>query len=413
VARRNAVLFLVYSAGFHIGLLGMLDVLVNFYFVSLGYQPDTIGLLQSLPRLAGFITSLPIGLLTNRIGTRRMLIISTIGCALALILQLVPVLPMLVLSRFLFGLCYGAQQIATSPQMIGMVEPGDRTRFFALHNGISMATMGIGSFMGGVVPGWIVGLSGSFVPAEWVSSATTPYAYGAATAVAAFMGLLCVLPLLWLPDVRPAEHEAAREKRSAAGGGIPWRLLVWLSVPMITFGFTGGLTFPFFNLFWRTQFGLPDQNVGAILSIGWIGMGIIPLFGSALEKRFGRAGGLGVTLTVATVAFFGLGLLPALPISIAFFVLAISFRNTMQPLFQPLVLDTLPPHLHNVISSVNMVMWNVGWFAATAMAGVLQTRLGFGVMMHIVAVGVAITAVLVVAIFRRRELELKQSFAGG
>lgn len=94
---------------FHIGLLGMLDVLVNFYFASLGHGQETIGLLQSLPRLAGFLTSIPLGLLANRIGGRRVMILASVGCAVALWLQLFATLPMLGVSRFLFGLFYGAQ----------------------------------------------------------------------------------------------------------------------------------------------------------------------------------------------------------------------------------------------------------------------------------------------------------------
>jgi predicted MFS family arabinose efflux permease len=317
---------------------------------------------------------------------------------------------MLVLSRFLFGLCYGAHQIAVNPQMVALVQPHERTRFFALHNGISMAGMALGSFIGGYAPAIVVGLAGGLAPDAWTASATTPFAYGGAILAASVMGLLSILPLLGLPEARP---ETDTPRGTGMRLGIPWRLLVWLSLPMITFGFTGGLTFPFFNLFWRTQFGLPDNEVGVILSIGWVGMALVPLFGSALERRFGRAGGLGVTLGLAAVAFLGLGLLPALPVSIGLFVLAISLRNTMQPLYQPLVQEALPPDMRNMISSMNMVLWNIGWFAATAAGGFMQRSLGFGVMMHIVAIGVAITAVLTVGIFRRREQALKEQFAGG
>jgi len=408
VRRRPALLFLIYSAIFHIGLLGMLDVLVNFYFVSLGHSPETIGLLQALPRLAGFITSVPIGLLANRIGTRRLLILATIGAALALWLQLIPILPMLAISRFLFGLCYGAQQIATSPQMVSLVDPKERTGFFAAHNGISMGAMAFGSIVGGYMPAWIVSLSSGIVSPEWTASVTTPFAYGAAIFAAGALGMLSAVPLFLTRESAPSDATAPDiPKRTWNAVGIPWARMVFLSIPMLTFGFTGGLTFPFFNLFWRTQFDLPDQTVGQILSIGWIGMALIPLAGSTLERRFGRAGSLGITLIIASAAFFGLGMLPALPISVAMFALAISFRNTMQPLFQPLVLETLPPELHNVISSVNMVLWNIGWFGSTAMGGFLLANFGFGVMMNIVTVGLVITAALVVIIFRQRERALK------
>jgi MFS family permease len=182
----------------------------------------------------------------------------------------------------------------------------------------------------------------------------------------------------------------------------PWGYLLVIMLPMLFFGFTGGLTFPFYNLFFRERFGSSDQLVGTILSIGWLGMALIPLANPWWEKRFGRANALGLTMIIAAVAFMGLAVAPTLPLSVTAFTIAISFRNVMQPLFQPLVLDHLPVQLHNTASGMGMVLWSVGWFAATAISGFLQKAVGFGVIMQIVAVGVLFTGVLVVLIFRNR-----------
>ncbi len=46
--RRGTLWFLLYGAIFHIGLFGIADVILNFYFVSLGYDTQTISALQSL-----------------------------------------------------------------------------------------------------------------------------------------------------------------------------------------------------------------------------------------------------------------------------------------------------------------------------------------------------------------------------
>jgi MFS family permease len=408
--QRNTTKFLLYSVIFNIGLLGLLDVVLNFYFVSLGNNSETIGLLQSLPRLAGFLTSVPIGLLTNRIGTRRVIIISSIGCALALWVQLIPALPMLALSRFLYGLAYGAQQIANAPLMVELTDPKERTQFFALHNFLTMVAMAFGSMIGGHLPEWIVNLTRSFAPPEWTTSATTPYAYGAAIFLAGVIGILSALPLLQLRGTlsRSAEANTHRQARHVAaplpsnGMKIPWRLLGLAALPMLTFGFSGGLTFPFYNLFWRQEYGLPDYAVGTILSIGWIGMAILPLFNTRIEQRFGRINGLRLSMMVGAVAFAMLALQPALAISVAVFVVAISCRNMMNPLFQPLLLETLPPNLSNLASSMSMVMWNIGWFGATAMGGFVAERYGFGVIMLVVAITVLMTGFAIPLLFHQR-----------
>lgn len=391
---------------FCIGMLGLLDVLVNFYFASLGNNPETIGLLQSLPRLSGFLTSVPLGFLTNRIGTRRMLIFSTIGCVLAIWLQLIPVLPMLAISRFLFGLTYGAQQIAIAPRIVEMIESRQRTRFFALHNLLTMGAMAFGSFIGGYLPGWLTTATQTLVPAQWTASATTPYAYGIAIFVAGLISLIGIIPML---DLRartvktdtPPRTPFTAASFSASVAKMPWLMLALAALPMLTFGFSGGLTFPFYNLFWREQFGLADQSVGTILSIGWIGMAAIPLINSTLEARFGRTGTLRLMMILSAIAFLVLGLLPALLISVGAFIIAISGRNTMNPLFQPLVLESLPPSLSNIASSMMMVMWNIGWFAATAMGGFIVERFGYGMVMMLAALSVLLTGFSIPMIFRQ------------
>ncbi len=133
--RRGTLWFLLYGSIFHIGLFGIADVILNFYFVSLGYDTQTISALQSLSRLAGFVTSLPISLIANRIGSRRTIALANYGILIAMLLPILgPQLAMVAFSRFLLGFVYGAQQIASAPLMMTLVPKDERTRFFAYNN---------------------------------------------------------------------------------------------------------------------------------------------------------------------------------------------------------------------------------------------------------------------------------------
>ena len=395
---RQVTLYLVHSALLYIGLIGISDALLNFYFISLGYGSETIGVLQALPRVGGFLTSVPVGLLADRIGTRRVTILSTGGVLVTyLLVVLYPNLWMLGLSRFLLGLFYGAGQIAAAPLLISLSARAFETHVFAYLNVVSMGATSIGSVIGGYLPLLAVGLFPAAAEVDGRLAEQTPFAYRTALVVACIMIALSILPLLKLMDLDTAygRHQQTRLR------GIPWRRLTWLSLPLLLFGFTGGLTFPFYNLFFRMMFDVPDKTVGTILSLGWLGMALVPLMNPWWDRRFGRAWALLVTMSVAAGAFFGLSIAPTLASSVAFYVLAISFRNVMQPLYQPLIMDTLPLALRNIASSMGMVLWNIGWFSATAMSGVWQATYGFGVIMRLVAVCVFLTGASVVLIFRR------------
>ena len=401
---RQSILFMVYATLLHVGILGMNDVLLNFYFVSLGHGEETIGLLQSLPRLAGFLTSIPVGLLASRFGARRIIVISTIGCSLSFFtLVLFPSLPGLGFSRFMLGLLYGAQQIALSPLMFVLVKPEMHTRFFASHNVVSMIGMAIGSLIGGILPSVMISLFGA---AAGVDDPHAPFAYGTSLLVAGAVGLASVWPLVKMDSTIDTVKKVTLPQTRPIR--IPWLRLSMLSLPLLTFGFSGGLTFPFYNLFFRVQFNQPDYAVGTILSLGWLGMAFVPLLNPLWENRFGRVWALGITLTIAAIAFLGLGLAQGLFIAIVFYVVGASFRNVMQPIFQPLVMRHVLPEQHNIVSSLNMVLWNIGWFTATAMSGFLQKEYGFGLIMQLVAISVLFTAMSVVLIFRNRTTQFEQ-----
>jgi MFS family permease len=393
---------MLHSGIYHFGLMGIPDVLLNFYFVSLGYSPEVIGLLQSLPRIGGLLTGLPIGLYANRIGARRIIALSTVGVAASLlVLALFPSLLMLGISRFWLGAFYGAGQIANAPFMTTLASEGQQTRLYAWHNIISLSMAALGAFVGGYLPGVIVALfptavAGADFPAQ------TPFAYGAGLVLAALITFASLLPLLPIRDhdlpIPPTPRRTPIAMRA-----LPWARMVWLGVPLLLFGFSGGLTFPFYNLFFRESFALDDAAVGAILGIGWMGMGLLPMLNPFWERHFGRVRALGITLTIAAVAFFVLSIAPSLALAVVAYAVAISTRNTMQPLFQPHLMEILPEHERAVTNSVGFVQWNIGWFLATSMSGFWQTQYGFDFIMQLVAVSVFITALTILYIFRRKQ----------
>jgi predicted MFS family arabinose efflux permease len=84
------------------------------------------------------------------------------------------------------------------------------------------------------------------------------------------------------------------------------------------------------------------------------------------------------------------------------YIVAVSFRNVMQPMFQPLLMNSLTQDQHAMASSMSNVLWNLGWFTATAISGTWQATQGYGFIMNVVAVGVLICGASVVLIFRHR-----------
>ena len=379
---RRVLLFLCHSLLFHIALLGIADILLNFYLVSIGYDTATISLLQSLPRLSGFLIGLPIGLVANRVGNRRLILLSTAGLALAVMTTaLTQSLPIIAISRFVWGACFGANQVVKPPFMVTLTDRSEHTAQFSYHNLVAMLAVAIGSVAGGLLP-TMASQTFNIIGTAALAPEEMPLAYRASIISAAVLLLLSNLPILALAD-----RQAGGDGRAGIIGWrrAPWRPILWLTLPLFVFGLSGGLTFPFFNIIFRELFGIADSAVGGVIGLGWLAMGLTPLLNPVWEARLGRAGALTALMLVSAFAFVGLSLAQGLALAVLFYALAIGLRNTMQPLFQPLLMDSLSPPLHNIASSVGLVMWNIGWFISTFSFGALQAAVGTRNIMLLVA----------------------------
>ena len=389
----QVLLFLCHSLLFHIALLGIADILLNFYLVSIGYDTATISLLQSLPRLSGFLFGLPIGLVANRIGNRRLIVLSTVGIALSVAATaLTQSLLVIAFSRFFWGACFGANQVVKSPYMVTLTPRGEHTAQFSWHNLVSMFSVAAGSALGGALP---IVMSGalSIAAAGALRPEEMPLAYRASILSAALVLLLSAAPLLLL-NRRPASGQMQRGIRGF-GRSVPWRRVLRLAFPLFIFGISGGWTFPFFNLIFRDLFGISDSAIGGVIGLGWLFMGLLPLLNPVWEARLGRAGALTGLMLASAVAFVGFSLSQALWIAVVFYVMAIGVRNTMQPLFQPLLMDSLEQEYHNIASSMGLAMWNMGWFVSALTFGWLQAAVGIRVILLLVAAFVVLNGLTI------------------
>ncbi len=389
----QVLLFLCHSLLFHIALLGIADILLNFYLVSIGYDTATISLLQSLPRLSGFLIGLPIGLVANRVGNRRLIVLSTAGIALSVAATaLTQSLLVIALSRFFWGACFGANQVVKSPFMVTLTQRSEHTAQFSWHNLVSMFSVAAGSALGGALP-IVMSQSLSIAAVGALRPEQMPLAYRASILCAAFVLLLSAMPLLLL---KPGPEDNKRKSAILGfGRSVPWRRLLRLAFPLFVFGISGGWTFPFFNLIFRDLFGISDSAVGGVIGLGWLFMGLLPLLNPYWEGRLGRAGALTALMLASAVAFVGFSLSQALWIAVVFYVMAIGIRNTMQPLFQPLLMASLDAEYHNIASSMGLALWNMGWFVSALTFGWLQAAVGVRVIMLLVAAFVVLNGLAI------------------
>lgn len=395
------IYFMLYNLIFNFGLYGVTDVVLNFYFVSLGVAPETIGILQTLTRVGGIMAGIPAGMLADRFGARQVTIVAMIVAALSYIpLLAAPTIPTLVVSRVLLGLSFTSALIAATPLLVSLVEPRHRTHALSYYQIVSLAGTSLGTLAGGFLPAALIRIFPSPVPFDG-PAAQSPAAYGLTLASGGFLLLVSILPLLPMTGLRRSgSHEPSAGAKALPR--TPWLMLAYLTFPWLLFGVSAGLSFPFYNLFFRQRFEAADTVVGSILSAGWLAMGLVGLGAPWLEKRLGRLKAILVTSAIAAVTFLALGAAATLPVGVLAYVLAASMRNLFALFFTQVILDAFGPRLYSLSSGFGSLVWNVGYFSSGAISGVWAASFGFGFLMNLVAVLVLVTAAVTWLMFARR-----------
>ncbi|NTU78713.1 MAG: MFS transporter [Chloroflexales bacterium] len=361
------------------------DLLFNFYLASLGYAADTAGLLSTVGRSAGMLLGIPIGLLIDRLGSQRSLVIGLVFfCASWLLMLQARELWALIGAQFLVGASYILAATAITPLLASVTSDEDRASVFGLNASATLIVGLLGSVVGGLLPTAAADMIG-------VGPQDTA-AYRLALAVVIGLGMAAMLPVL---GAFPAVEDGRRTGPSVAlDQRLPFRRLVRFALAGLLLGVGGGAILPFQNLFFRNVYGLSDASVGVVLALVSLGMGLGALIGAPVTRRTGLRRGAALLRLVAGVGVL-LMLVPALAPAIVGFFLRGLFVAASFPMNDALVMRYTPPQQRGMATSLMSVLWSGGWAAAAVVSGVVQLRWGFAPIIVAVALSYALSALAI------------------
>jgi len=270
---------------------GSIVPVVPLYAQAFGVTEALIGLAIAVYGLARFTSSPPAGWLADRFGRRWSLFLGGMLTALGnLICALAPTYGVFLLGRFVSG--SGAAMVLTAGQIVlaDITEPATRGRTMAIYQTVFFFGVGFGP-----IPGGLLAQYGGLAMPFWVY---------------AVVGTLVAFLALWrLPETRPADTSAAREREFVFGQQLlrvlRHRPLVLIS--LVTFGNffarTGAL-FTLVPLRAEREIGLNPSQIGFGLAAVSVVSLLMAYPAGVLVDTFGRK----VVIAPATL-FSGLGLI--------------------------------------------------------------------------------------------------------
>jgi MFS family permease len=346
---------------------GVHGVLFNLYLVEAGHETAFVGRVLAMTGAGIALGALPAGLLAERWGRRRCLIAGLAMEGAGLVLRSwVAGRDAIAAFSFLGGAGQSLYQIAALPFLTEHSGPSERTHLFSFTFAAALLAGVAGSVAGGALPAVLVGFPDAIRPG-------TLGAYRIALVGAGLCAVVAGAPLARLRGLR--EASAARERESQpAGSG---RMLVPIAFNFLLVGCGAGLVVPFMNLYFRDRFGSSSVEIGAYFSIASLAAAAAALAGPAVARRFGTLR-TAVACELLSLPFLvTMGAERSLSVAVAAFWLRATLMQAGTPLLQTFVMEALPPGMRARSSSVNNLLWNLGWAASAGSAGLLIQRWGY------------------------------------
>lgn len=355
----------------------------NFFILERGFSREFLGLVNAAPSFAALVLGLPLGLLSDRIGRKRAMLLGVSVYIFAIAVEVTVVNSHLILAAaFLGGAANTLYFLSQAPFMMKVSTPENRTLLFSLNFGLVTLSGAVGNLFAGQLPALFGDLLG--VQAD---SAT---AYQAVLLSAAFLTSLTLIPLAMIrePETKldmvsiPHLPSSSGFSAKATGGSLirtlTRKITVKLSLPNLLFGFGAAILIPYMNVFFREQFTISDQVLGALFSLSSLLVGVGSLVGPQMAESLNskiRA----VVITQGLSLFFLLviGFSPYLWLAAIGFLLRNALMNMAVPLYSAFAMEQVAEREQGTVNSIKELAWQVGWAFGPYISGVVQESYGF------------------------------------
>ncbi len=221
-------------------------VLFSLYALNLGADPFAVGILSGSSSALPLLLSWQVGRLSDRFGSRLLLMIGSVGGALGMLLPYaLPGLPTLYLAAVMNGLLFACCSVSLQ-NLVGLLSsPADRARNFSNFSLMASAA----NFLGPLIAGFSIDLSGYGIASLYIMALAL-----AAIAILAIRGNL-------LPGGSGEASPQGSVRDLLTDSGL-WRVMATSSLVV-----TGVVLFQFYMPIYGHNIGLSASVIGVVLAI--------------------------------------------------------------------------------------------------------------------------------------------------
>jgi len=331
---------------------GLIAIVLGLYLAAVGLSDTQIGLVLSLTLLGDALVSLPITLVADRIGRRRMLLMGAgLMIFAGVVFALTNNITLLIVTAIIGTISPSGNEVgpflaieqAALPQT---TTDQRRTQVFAWYSLLGSVATGLGSLVGGIVAQVLQ------------NTGQTPLnSYRAVIVGYALLGV--VLALLFTRLTPAVEIPTSKEPvtfQSLYGLKRSRKIVYQLSLLFMLDAFAGGLVVQSLVALWFSRrFGVDPAVIGAIYLGANLFAGLSALAAARVAARFGLVNTMVFTHVPSNILLILVPLMPTLPLAILMLLARFSISQMDVPTRQSYTVAVVDPEERSAANGVTNV----------------------------------------------------------
>lgn len=351
------VRWLIYLLSFSNVGTGYYWVATSAYLPEIGISNVDVGLLLALNGISFIVTAIPLGLLADRIGRRKILLWGLLGVPPALLIYaLTSELQWLVVASIVAGVAEGGFLTTWNALIADLTEPENRQEAFALSFVLSSFSGAVGFALPLAFP--------SLESALALSSHDVHSAFFVILAVAAAVTPVTIHRLL--NDYQETSFNGAKIRK-----GRNIRPLLKFSAYNGLIGLGAGFIIPLIPTWLLVRFGLPDSVSGPLLAVSSMTIAFASIGSAWLGRRYGLVRAIVLTQGTSTLFMVSLAFAPEAFLACGLYVVRSSLMNMAAPLSDSFLMEIISKEERGFASALNSLVWRLPHSATTIVGGLL------------------------------------------
>ena len=350
--------------------IGYLLVYLTAFFPELNISAGVVGLLLGLEG-AMVLLSIPLGILSDRRGRKKLLLIGTSLVPLPIIMIALTVnVAILVIAAIILGVAESAALSTWNAIIADQTSLENRDASFSL------------SFIlgnGAVAFGFLLP---TFIPT--IQSLTGLGSIPIHEDLLLLVGLVSTITPVWLFRVLKDYNETPNPTKLIRGKNFP--TLIKFSGINSLIGLGAGFIIPLIPTWLFLKFGTPDTFSGPLLSLSNLTIALAAISSPRLSTRVGLVKAIVATQGFSTVFMLSLAFVPDVRLAGGLYIIRAALMNVSVPLQDSYLMGIMSQDERGLASAINTVIWRIPNSITTVIGGLILATGSFEIPFYLATV---------------------------